>query len=134
MNNNILALVFLMAGTLLTTTAVTIVPAAYAGNENEAEDESQAALTDCDENEVERAGFDCVAIAEADIESDGGGGGGEPRVVLLCHVSASGEEQQMSFVLPQQQSAFDAHEDHDGPLGEQAGPDYLGECDGRSNV
>ena len=41
MNNNILALVFLMAGTLLTTTAVTIVPAAYAGNENEAEDESR---------------------------------------------------------------------------------------------
>jgi hypothetical protein len=132
MNNNILALFFLMAGTLLTTAVTTMgVPAAYAGNENEAEDESQAALTDCDENEVERAGFDCVAIAEADIESDGGG---ESRVVLLCHVSASGEEQQMSFVLPQQQSAFDAHEDHDGPLGEQAGPDYLGECDGRSNV
>jgi hypothetical protein len=68
-NNTISALVFLMAGTLLTTTAVTIVPAAYAGNENEAEDESQAALADCDDNDVEEAGFDCVAVAE--IEEGG---------------------------------------------------------------
>ena len=64
-NNTILALVFLMAGTLLTTAVTTMgVPAAYAGNENEAEDESQAALADCDDNDVEEAGFDCVAVAE----------------------------------------------------------------------
>ena len=64
-NNTVLAIVFLMAGTLLTTTAITtMVPAAYADNENEAEDESAASLADCDENEVERAGFDCVAVAE----------------------------------------------------------------------
>ena len=62
-NNTILAIVFLMAGTLLTTTAVTIVPAAYAGNENEAEEDSNAALADCDKNDVEEAGFDCFAIA-----------------------------------------------------------------------
>jgi hypothetical protein len=76
----ILAVVLLMAGTLLTTAAVTMVPAAYAGgdnydgNEQKAEDESQAALADCDENEVERAGFDCIAVAELieDI-SDGNG-------------------------------------------------------------
>ena len=79
-NNTILTLVFLMAGTLLTTTAVTIVPAAYAegddhdddngdGNKNKAEDESQAALADCDDNDVKQAGFDCVAVAE--IEEDG---------------------------------------------------------------
>jgi hypothetical protein len=70
--------VFLMAGTLLTTTAVTIVPAAYAGgddhdddngdgNKNKAEEESAAAIADCDDNDVERAGFDCIAIA-SDVE------------------------------------------------------------------
>jgi hypothetical protein len=74
-NNTILAVVFLMAGTLLTTTAVTtMVPAAYAGRDNDdgnqqkAEDESQAALADCDENDVEQAGFDCIAIAESEVE------------------------------------------------------------------
>jgi hypothetical protein len=82
-NNTILALVFLMAGTLLTAAVTTIgVPAAYAegddhddyngdGNKNKAEDESQAALADCDNNDVEQAGFDCVAVAE--IEEGGGG-------------------------------------------------------------
>jgi hypothetical protein len=76
MNNNILALVFLMAGTLLTTTAMTtIVPAAYAGgdddgNKNKAEDESAAAIADCDDNDVEQAGFDCFGIAVNDIEVD----------------------------------------------------------------
>jgi hypothetical protein len=77
-NNTILALVFLMAGTLLTTTAVTTmgVPAAYAegdndndddngdGNKQKVEEESAGAIADCDNNEVERAGFDCVAVAE----------------------------------------------------------------------
>ena len=63
-----------MAGTLLTTTVVTIVPAAYAGGDNDdgnqqkAEDESQAALADCDDNDVKRAGFDCIAIAESEVE------------------------------------------------------------------
>ena len=73
-NNTILALVFLMAGTLLTTAAVTMVPAAYAeeddhdddngdgyGNKIKAED-SQVAVADCDNNEVEQAGFDCFSI------------------------------------------------------------------------
>src|SRR5687768_9564839 len=82
-NNTILALVFLMAGTLLTTTAVTTmgVPAAYAegddhdddngdGNKQKVEDESAGAIADCDNNEVERAGFECFAIAE--LEEDGG--------------------------------------------------------------
>ena len=58
-----------MTGTLLTTTAVTtMVPAAYADNKQKAEDESPAALADCDDNEVEQAGFDCIAIAANDIE------------------------------------------------------------------
>ena len=57
MNKNILALVFLMAGALLATTAVsTIVQAAYAGgdgdgNKQKAEDGSLAQLNDCDNNE-----------------------------------------------------------------------------------
>jgi hypothetical protein len=73
MNKNILALVFLMAGTLLSVGAITtIVPAAYADNENEAEDESAAAIADCDNNDVERAGFDCFGIALNDIEIDPG--------------------------------------------------------------
>jgi hypothetical protein len=65
---------------LLTTTAVTIVPAAYAGgddhdddngdgNKNKAEEESAAATADCDDNDVERAGFDCIAIA-SDVETE----------------------------------------------------------------
>jgi len=87
MNNNVLALVFLTAGTLLTT-AVTIVPAAYAGgddhdddngdhdhgdNKNKAEDESAAAIADCDDNDVERARFDCFGIAVNDVDLDLGG-------------------------------------------------------------
>ena len=75
MNKNTLTLVFLLAGTLLSVGAITsIVPAAYAGgddddgNKNLAEDDSAAAIADCDDNEVERAGFDCIAIATNDLE------------------------------------------------------------------
>ena len=72
-NNTILALVFLLAGTLLTTAVTTMgVAAAYAeeddhdeyngdGNKIKAED-SVVALADCDNNDVERAGFDCLSI------------------------------------------------------------------------
>jgi hypothetical protein len=81
-NNTILAIVFLMAGTLLTVGVTSMVPAAYAGgddhdddngdgNKNKAEDESNAALADCDNNDVEEAGFDCFAIAGD--EEEGGG-------------------------------------------------------------
>jgi hypothetical protein len=74
-NNTILALVFLVAGTLLTVGATTIAPAAYAGgdddgNKNKAEDDSAAAIADCDHNDVERAGFDCFGIAVNDVEVD----------------------------------------------------------------
>jgi hypothetical protein len=70
MNDNILALVFLVAGALLATAVTTIVPAAYADNKNKAEDDSAAAIADCDDNEVEQAGFDCFGIAVNDIEVD----------------------------------------------------------------
>jgi hypothetical protein len=70
MNDNILALVFLVVGALLATAVTTIVPAAYADNKNKAEDDSAAAIADCDDNEVEQAGFDCFGIAVNDIEVD----------------------------------------------------------------
>ena len=71
MNKNILALVFLMAGALLTTTALTtMVPAAYADNKQKAEDESAAAIADCDDNDVEQAGFECYGLAANDVEVD----------------------------------------------------------------
>ena len=65
-----------MAGTLLTT-AVTILPAAYAGGDNDngdgnkqkVEDGSAGSIADCDDNEVERAGFECFAIAEIGEDS-----------------------------------------------------------------
>jgi hypothetical protein len=78
MNNNTI-LAILVAGALLATAVTTIVPAAYADNKNKAEDKSAAALADCDDNDVERAGFDCFGIAANDIElelglgRDGGG-------------------------------------------------------------
>ena len=81
MNKNILALVFLMAGTLLTTVVTTMVRAAYADNKNKAEDDSAAAIADCDDNEVEEAGFDCEAIALNDIEIEEEEGG---DMVLLA--------------------------------------------------
>jgi hypothetical protein len=79
MNNNaIWAIVFLMAGTLLTVGGTTMIPAAYAGgdhdggdgNKNKAEDDSAAAIADCDDNDVERAGFDCFGIAVNGLELD----------------------------------------------------------------
>ena len=86
-NNTILAIAFLLAGTLLTAT-IAMVPAAYAGgedhdsgdgNKQKVEDESAGAIADCDNNEVERAGFDCIAVPE--IGEDGGPGlGGPPGI------------------------------------------------------
>jgi hypothetical protein len=89
-NNTILAIVFLMAGTLLTT-AVTMVPAAYAGGDNDngdgnkqkVEEESAGSIADCDNNEVERAGFECFAIAEI---------GDEGRSMILAELGDSTTE------------------------------------------
>jgi hypothetical protein len=68
-NNTVLAIAFLIAGALLTTTVITtMIPAAYADNKQKAEDESAAATGDCDVNGVEQAGFDCFGIAVDDIE------------------------------------------------------------------
>ncbi|HEU4824686.1 MAG TPA: hypothetical protein VFS97_14775 [Nitrososphaeraceae archaeon] len=71
MNNKFLAIALLIAGALLTTTAITtMVPDAYADNKQKAEDDSAAAIADCDHNDVERAGFDCFGIAANDIDVD----------------------------------------------------------------
>jgi ribosomal protein L12E/L44/L45/RPP1/RPP2 len=114
MNNSktILALVFLMAGALLTIGTTTImVPAAYAGgddhdddngdgNKNKAEDESAAAIADCDGNEVEQAGFDCFGIAVNDIEVDLGStvagltGLGSSEQAAAQFAGADGEEEE----------------------------------------
>jgi hypothetical protein len=70
-NNTVLAIAFLIAGTLLTTTVLTtMVPAAYADNKQKAEDDLAAAIADCDHNDVERAGFDCFAISVNGLEID----------------------------------------------------------------
>jgi hypothetical protein len=86
MNNSktILALVFLIAGALLTIGTTTImVPAAYAGgdddgNKNKAEDESAAAIADCDDNDVDDADFECFGIALNDVEIEESGPPGPP--------------------------------------------------------
>ena len=75
-SNTILAIAFLIAGTLLTSAVITMVPAAYAGgddgdgNRQKVEDDSAGAIAECDDNKVERAGFDCDAIAAADVDLD----------------------------------------------------------------
>jgi hypothetical protein len=72
----VLSLLLVMI-TILTTLTLTTTITAYAGgdhhdggdgNKQKAEDESTAAIADCDDNEVERAGFDCIAIATNDVE------------------------------------------------------------------
>ena len=98
MNNSktILTLVFLIASALLTTTAVTtMVPVVYAddkqdkddhhkkhdgkdgkdGNKNWAEDNSAAAIADCDKNDVERAEYLCLGLAVNDVEIEEEGNG-----------------------------------------------------------
>ena len=72
MNVFVLAIAVLFTITM-TTTTVSMVPAVYAednsgdedekngGNENKAEDDSAAAIADCDDNDVEEANFECVA-------------------------------------------------------------------------
>jgi hypothetical protein len=74
MNKKISALVFLVAGALLTVGAITM-PAAYAGGDHDggdgnkvkAEDDSIAQLLDCDDNEVEGE-FPTVCFAVAGEE------------------------------------------------------------------
>jgi hypothetical protein len=64
----------------------TTIAAVYAGgdhddgNKQKAEDDSSAAIADCDHNDVERAGFDCIAIAANDVEIE------ESATLSVCKV------------------------------------------------
>jgi hypothetical protein len=53
--------------TILTSLTTIAVYAGGDGNRQKAEDDSSAAIADCDENDVEQAGFDCIAIAASDV-------------------------------------------------------------------
>ena len=68
MNNNILALAFLVAGTMLLATAVTtMVPAAYA--DNDAEDDSLSQNNDCDDNDLSGSNPSFNDVCENFVES-----------------------------------------------------------------
>ena len=148
-NNTILAIAFLMAGTLLTS-AVTMVPAAYAegdddddrhdgkdrdkdrwssddgdGNKLKAEDNSAGSIADCDNNEGNN--FDCIPVAVADInvgEDDNGDGDGDGQVTI-CHNPEGGPAN--TLTIPE-----NAIETHLGSPGEPNPPghegDHLGPC------
>jgi hypothetical protein len=66
----VLSLILVVITILTTLTTIEV----YAGGDNDdgnkqkAEDDSAAAIADCDDNKVERAGFDCIAIAANDVE------------------------------------------------------------------
>ena len=69
-----------------------MVPSAYADNKQKAEDDSAAATADCDDNDVERAGFDCFGIAVNDVEVDIG----EALTGLTALGSSNEEEAQLA--------------------------------------
>jgi hypothetical protein len=70
----VLSLMLVMITILTTLTTIAAVYAGEGGNDDEdgnkqkSEDDSAAAIADCDDNDVERAGFDCIAIATNDVE------------------------------------------------------------------
>jgi hypothetical protein len=73
---------------ITTLTTLTTIVVAYAGegdgNRQKAEDESAAAIADCDDNEVEQAGFDCIAIATNDVEIETEPPGEERATLSVC--------------------------------------------------
>jgi hypothetical protein len=96
-NKTFLAIAFLLAGTLLSGT-MAMAPV-YAGgddddddhekydkdgngNQQKVEEESAGAIADCDNNEVERADFDCIAIAATE-DSEVNTGNPRPPLVPL---------------------------------------------------
>ena len=89
MNNNvILAITFLLAGTLLSGT-MAMAPAFAGGDDDEdhngdgnkqkVEEGSAGAIADCDNNEVERADFNCNANAATENSEVNTG---NPRIIL----------------------------------------------------
>jgi hypothetical protein len=95
-NNTVLAIAFLITGTLLTTTALTtMVPAAYADNKQKAEDDSAAAIADCDDNEVEEARFLCIALATNDVEIETSEEPPEESATLFVCKEVEGNEERI---------------------------------------
>jgi hypothetical protein len=120
-NNTILAMVFLIAGTLLTS-IVTMVPlAAYAGgddnkdddkdddkkryngdgNQQKVEDESAGAIADCDDNKVaENAHFECHASTGIRFTGQDLIINGISRTLLSDEVDPSPQEDNLPMALP----------------------------------
>jgi hypothetical protein len=95
-NKTILAIAFLLAGTLITS-APAMAPVFAEndddgkkhgnggdGNKQKVEDDSAGAIADCDKNEVEDSDFDCIAAAATDesevgTDGDGDANGDDPQ-------------------------------------------------------
>ncbi|HYZ94707.1 MAG TPA: hypothetical protein VE566_03015 [Nitrososphaeraceae archaeon] len=100
MHNSNILVILLLVGTFFTST-ITMLPAAYSergdddgrsGDENKqkVEDDSAGAIADCDENEVERDDFDCIAAAATEESEVGTGDGGTPTPDGLFTISGQG--------------------------------------------
>ena len=89
--------------TTLTTLTLTTTIAAYAGgggdddedgNKQKAEDNSVAAIADCDDNEVEEARFLCIALAANDVEIE------PPKATLsVCKVEFDADFEPEDFTF-----------------------------------
>ena len=88
--------------TILTTLTLTTTIAAYAGgdddgNKQKAEDDSVAAIADCDDNEVEEARFLCIALATNDVEIEPPGE--ESATLTVCKETSIENTSPSSFTF-----------------------------------
>jgi hypothetical protein len=101
----VLSLMMLVVVITILTTLTTTIAAVYAGgdddnrdgNKQKAEDDSAAAIADCDDNEVERAGFDCIAIATNDVEIETAEE--ESATLLVCKTTNSADNPPEDFTF-----------------------------------
>jgi hypothetical protein len=90
----VLSLILILILITILTSLTTI--AAYAGgdgNGQKAEDDSSVGISDCDDNEVEQAGFDCIAIAASEIEPPEEGPPEESATLSVCKEVTGGTSQ-----------------------------------------
>jgi hypothetical protein len=85
-------LLMLVLITILTTLTTIVAYAGGNGNRQKAEDDSSAALADCDDNEVEQGGFDCIAIAANDVAE-------ESTILSVCKEVSPGFGQPEDFTF-----------------------------------
>ena len=91
----------------MTTLTLTTTIAAYAGgdqdggdgNKQKAEDDSAVAIADCDDNDVERAGFDCIAIAANDVEIETEPPEEESATLSVCKETSDFEPEDFTFTV-----------------------------------